>query len=284
MSKAKTQLEVIGILHETSEVKAKSSWVRLAVLGILAGAYIAFAAEASTMAAYNLLADPATYGLGRALTGAVFTAGLMFCVIAGSELFTGNTMMAGSLAVRKISFGAMLRNWGIVYGANFVGSMLLVCLISSSGLWHSSGDLLGAVAIKIAAGKTALGFESAFVLGIGCNWLVCLAVWMAWAAEGVGEKLAAIFFPIWLFVTSGFEHSIANMYYIGAGLIAKEVPALVTKAEEIGVSANALAGLNWQGFFVNNLIPVTLGNIVGGAFFVALAYVFANSKWAKKAA
>ena len=273
---------MLVVLHETSETKAKSSWIRLVVLGILAGAYIAFAAEASTMAAYNLLADPNTYGAGRALTGAVFTAGLMFCVIAGSELFTGNTMMAGSLAVRKISFGAMLRNWGIVYVANFIGSMLLVCMISSSGLWHSSGDLLGAVVIKIAAGKTALGFESAFVLGIGCNWLVCLAVWMAWAAEGVGEKLAAIFFPIWLFVTSGFEHSIANMYYIGAGLAAKAVPEYAAKASEIGVSADAMNGLTWHGFLIGNLVPVTLGNIVGGSFFVALAYVFANSKWAKK--
>jgi len=282
LSKAKTGPELIITLHEVSEAKAKSTWIRLIVLGILAGAYIAFAAEASTMAAYNLLANPDTYGLGRALTGAVFAAGLMFCIIAGAELFTGNTLMAGSLAVRKISFGSMLRNWGIVYFANFIGSMLIVCLISSSGLWHASGDLLGAVAIKIAAGKTALSFESAFVLGIGCNWLVCLAVWMAWAAEGVGEKIAAIFFPIWLFVTSGFEHSIANMYYIGAGLVAKEVPALAAKAAEIGVGAEAMSGLSWQGFLVCNLVPVTLGNIVGGSFFVALAYVFANSKWAKK--
>jgi len=282
LSKAKTGPELIITLHETSEVKAKSSWIRLLVLGILAGAYIAFAAEASTMAAYNLLADPSTYGVGRALTGAVFAAGLMFCVVAGAELFTGNTLMAGSVAVRKICFWSMLRNWGIVYGANFIGSILLVCMIASSGLWHSSGDLLGAMAIKIAAGKTALGFESAFVLGIMCNWLVCLAVWMAWAAEGVGGKLAAVFFPIWLFVTSGFEHSIANMYYIGAGLFAKEVPELAAKASEIGVSADAMAGLSWQSFFVNNLVPVTLGNIVGGVLFVALAYVFANSKWAKK--
>ena len=282
MSKAKTGPELVVILHDTSEMKANSTWIRLVVLGILAGAYIAFAAEASTMAAYNLLANPDTYGLGRVLTGAVFSAGLMFCIIAGAELFTGNTLMVGSLPVRRISFGAMLRNWGIVYVANFVGSMLLVCLISSSGLWHSSGDLLGAVAIKIAAGKTALGFESAFVLGIGCNWLVCLAIWMAWAAEGVGEKLAAIFFPIWLFVLSGFEHSIANMYYIGAGLIAKLTPAFAAKAAEIGVSAEALNGLTWQGFFINNLVPVTLGNIVGGSFFVALAYVLVNSKWAKK--
>ena len=276
--------EIIEICSQSAEVKVKASWVRLSVLGILAGAYIAFAAQGSTMAAYGLLADPATYGVGRALTGAVFSVGLMLCVIAGAELFTGNTLMAGPMALKRIKIGGMLRNWGIVYAANLLGSLLLVCMMNSSGLWHASADLLGAMTIKIAAGKTALGFESAFVLGIMCNWLVCLAVWMAWAADSVGSKLAAIFFPIWLFVTSGFEHSVANMYYIPAGIMAKAVPEYAAKAAEIGVSADALAGLSWQGFFVNNLVPVTLGNIVGGAFFVALFYVFANSKWATKKA
>ena len=282
MGKAKTGPELIGILHDTSLTKAGSSWARLVVLGILAGAYIAFAAQASTMAAFNLLADPSMYGLGKALSGAVFAVGLMLCVVAGAELFTGNTMMAGAVATRTISIGSMLRNWGIVYAANFIGSILIVCLISTSGLWHSAGDLLGGVVISIAAGKTSLGFESAFVLGILCNWLVCLAIWMAWAAEGVGGKLAAVFFPIWLFVTSGFEHSIANMYFIPAGIVAKAVPAYAAKAAGIGVSADALAGLDWHGFFINNLVPVTLGNIIGGGFFVALAYVFVNGKWAKK--
>ena len=281
MSRAKTAVELVEISNETAIKKAESSWPRLAILGILAGAYIAFAAQGSTMAAYNLLADPETYGVGRALTGAVFAIGLMLCVIAGAELFTGNTLMAGAVAQRRIGLGGMLRNWGIVYAANFVGSMLLVCMIASSGLWHASGDLLGAMAIKIAAGKTALGFESAFVLGIMCNWLVCLAVWMAWSSESAGGKFAGIFFPIWLFVTSGFEHSIANMYYIPAGIMAKAVPEYAAKALEIGVSAGALDGLSWFGFFVNNLVPVTLGNIVGGAFFVSLAYMFANFKWTK---
>jgi len=135
--------------------------------------------------------------------------------------------------------------------------------------------LLGAMVIKMAAGKTALGFQSAFVLGILCNWLVCLGVWMAWSAESVGGKMAAAFFPILLFITSGFEHSIANMYYIPAGMMAKGVPEYVAKAAEVGVSAEALAGLNLHGFFVVNLIPVTLGNIVGAAAFIACAYVFA---------
>jgi len=274
----KTQKELIEYSNNIAVDKAGSTTLRLLILGILAGAYIAFAAEASTMAAYNLLADPSSYGLGRALAGAVFAGGLIFCVITGAELFTGNTLMAGALAQRRISLGGMLRNWGIVYLANFIGSILLVCMIGNSGLWHASGDLLGAVVIKVAAGKTALSFESAFVLGILCNWLVCVAVWMAWAADNVGGKIAAIFFPIWLFVTSGFEHSIANMYYIGAGIMAAGNPEYLTKAIDIGVSENAIASLNWHGFLIGNLIPVTAGNIIGGALFVALAYIYANHK------
>ena len=278
----KTGIELVEYSNQMSEAKANSSALRLIILGILAGAYIAFAAEASTMAAYNLLADPATFGLGRALSGAVFAGGLIFCVIAGAELFTGNTLMAGAVSLKRISFGGMLRNWGIVYVANFVGSLLIVYLMSRTGLWHSSGDLLGAMVIKIAAGKTALSFESAFVLGILCNWLVCVAVWMAWASSNVAGKIIAIFFPIWLFVLSGFEHSIANMYFIGAGIFALKTPEFAAKAAEIGVSESALAGLNWHGFLVDNLIPVTGGNIVGGVVFVAFAYVIANRTKASK--
>jgi len=281
MSRAKTGSELLEVSYNVAATKAEGNWVRLVALGVLAGAFIAFAAEGSTMAAYNLLAAPETYGLGRVLAGAVFPVGLMLVVVAGAELFTGNVLMAGAVANRGITFSAMLRNWGIVYFANLAGSLLIVCMMASSGLWHSSGDLFGAITIKIAAGKTALGFESAFVLGIMCNWLVCLAVWMAWAAESVSGKLAACFFPIWLFVTSGFEHSVANMYYIPAGIVAKSVPAYAAKAAEIGVSADALSGLGWSGFFVHNLIPVTLGNIVGGGFFVIFAYMLANHKWGR---
>ena len=282
MGRMKTGIELVEYSNQVSEAKANSSALRLIILGILAGAYIAFAAEASTMAAYNLLADSATYGLGRALSGVVFAGGLIFCVIAGAELFTGNTLMAGAVSLKRISFGGMLRNWGIVYAANFVGSILIVYMMSRTGLWHSSSDLLGAMVIKIAAGKTALSFESAFVLGILCNWLVCVAVWMAWAADNVAGKIIAIIFPIWLFVLSGFEHSIANMYYIGAGIFALNTPEFAAKAAEIGVSESALAGLNWHGFLVENLIPVTSGNIVGGVVFVALAYVIANRTKASK--
>ena len=255
--------------------KANSSVPRLIVLGILAGAFIAFAAQGSTMAAFGLLGDPATFGAGKALQGAVFGTGLVMVILAGGELFTGNVLMLTSLAERKISFGGMMRNWIIVYLANFVGAVLIAYLVSVTGQWGSGGDLLGGMTVKIAAGKTSLSFGAAFVLGILCNWLVCTAVWLSFAAESFIGKIFGIFMPIWLFVTSGFEHSIANMYYIPAGIMAKANEAFAAAS---GAAPDALASLTWSGFFVNNLIPVTLGNIVGGGLFVAMAYWYSFKK------
>jgi formate/nitrite transporter len=132
--------------------------------------------------------------------------------------------------------------------------------------------LLGGFTIKTAVYKVGLTFCGAFLMGIMCNWLVCLAVWMSYAAKDIAGKLLAIFFPIWLFVTSGFEHSIANMYYIPAGILAKSNPAWMKAALSLGVSPEDIAGLNWNSFVINNLVPVTLGNIVGGALFVGVIY------------
>jgi formate/nitrite transporter len=258
-----------------AEGKAKGGFLKLLILAILAGAFIAFGAEGSSMAAYGLLADPQTYGLGKALAGAIFPVGLILVVIAGAELFTGNILIAGAVAARRVSPGAMLRNWGIVYLGNFIGAILIAWFIIVGGQLHGGADMLGAMTIKIAAGKTALGFPSALVLGIMCNWLVCLAVWMSYAAGSVIGKIAAIFFPVMAFVLSGFEHSIANMYYIPAGILAKANPDLVDAALGIGVSPEQLAGLTWGSFFGHNLPPVTLGNIIGGAVFVSFAYLAA---------
>jgi formate/nitrite transporter len=282
MSGIKTGAEILEASIGVAKAKASAGTGKLAILGILAGAFIALAAQGSNMAGFNLLASGDTYGLGRALAGGVFTVGLMLVVIAGAELFTGNTLMVGGVVRREISFGAMLRNWGIVYAANLGGALLVVLMIHSSGLLHSGGDLLGGITLKIAAGKTALPFGRAFVLGILCNWLVCLAVWMAFATTSMAGKILAIFFPIWLFVTSGFEHSVANMYYIPAGLLAKGSEAYVSAAQGIGMTDAALDGLTWQGFFVNNLIPVTMGNIVGGCLLVSLAYYAAYRVKARK--
>jgi formate/nitrite transporter len=258
-----------------AEGKAKGGFLKLLILAILAGAFIAFGAEGSTMAAYGLLADPGTYGLGKALAGAIFPAGLIFVVIAGAELFTGNILISGAVAVRRVSLLAMLRNWGIVYFGNFIGAILLAWFIVSSGQLHSGADLLGAMTIKIAASKVALSFPAALVLGILCNWLVCLAVWMSYASSSVQGKIAAMFFPVMVFVLSGFEHSIANMYYIPAGILAKANPDLAAAALGIGVSQEQIDGLTWGSFLGGNLPPVTLGNIIGGAVFVSLAYLAA---------
>lgn len=267
--------ETLEVAINTGVAKADSSIGRLIVLGILAGAFIALAAQGSTLAAFNLIGKPESFGIGKALQGAVFGTGLVMVVLAGGELFTGNVLLLTSLAEKKITLSKMLRNWIIVYLANFAGSILIAWIVSQTGQWAGGADALGGMTVKIAAGKTALSFGPAFLLGILCNWLVCVAVWMAFASESFIGKIFGIFMPIWLFVLSGFEHSIANMYYIPAGLFAKANEAFVTAS---GAAPEALSSLTWSGFFVNNLIPVTLGNIVGGGVFVAMAYWYSFKK------
>lgn len=261
--------EIARAVSDSGVVKASLSADRLFLLGILAGIYIGFASQGSSMAAFNLLADPTKYGLGRCLAGAIFPGGLMLVVIAGAELFTGNTMMLLPWTQRRITLSALLRNWGIVYLGNFTGSIFLAWLICTSGQLQAGDNLLGGITIKIATAKCRLSFGEAISLGILCNWLVCLAVWMGTAAKDVSGKILAIFFPIWIFITSGFEHSVANMYYIAAGLFAKSNPDWVETSK---LGPEVLQSLNWSNFFLVNLLPVTLGNILGGGVFVALVY------------
>lgn len=267
--------EILDYTVETAVGKAGGSFAKLLILGILAGAFIAFAAEGSNMAAFNLFAEPATYGLGKLAAGGVFGTGLMMVVLCGGELFTGNTLILAAVLDKRVSAGRMLRNWCIVYIGNLIGSLLIAYMMNASGLFTSGADMLGAVTVKIAAYKCGLPFAQAFILGVMCNWLVCLAVWLSYGADTMAGKILGIFFPICLFVTSGFEHSIANMYYIPAGILAKANPVF---AELSHVSAQALSELNWSSFFVSNLLPVTLGNIVGGAVFVGMAYWFVYRK------
>lgn len=241
------------------------------VLAILAGAFIAFAAEGSNMAAFNLFADPNTYGLGRFVAGLVFPTGLMLVVVAGGELFTGNVLLSFAVFEERINLKTMLKSWSIVYSGNFVGAIGIAYMVAQSGQFNSGANVLGGVTISIAYSKISLSFLAAFYLGIMCNWLVCLAVWISYGAQTTMGKLLGVFFPIWLFITSGFEHSIANIYYVPAGIMAKANPAW---AGASGLSAEALEELTYGAFFLHNLLPVTLGNIVGGMVFVALAYWF----------
>ncbi|MBR0598632.1 formate/nitrite transporter family protein [Sinanaerobacter chloroacetimidivorans] len=267
--------EITDYTIRMAEDKAGGSFQKLLILGILAGAFIAFAAEGSNMAAFNLFAEPTTYGLGKALAGAIFGTGLMLVVLAGGELFTGNTMILAAVCDRKVTINRMLRNWVIVYIGNFIGSVLIAYMMVHSGLFASGADMLGAVTVKIAAYKVNLDFSKAFYLGIMCNWLVCLAVWISYGADTMAGKILSIFFPIWLFITSGFEHSVANMYYIPAGIMAK---TNMSFAELSHLSQEVLDSLTWSSFLIHNLIPVTLGNIVGGGIFVGIAYWYTYKK------
>lgn len=267
--------EILDSMIEIMVTKSDGSFMKLFILAILAGSFIAFGGECSNMAAFNLLAKPETYGLGRLLAGAIFSTGLMLVVLAGAELFTGNTMIIAAVCEKRTTMLKMLRNWGIVYIGNFVGSILIVYMMANSGLFDLGASGLGAITLKTAVYKVNIPFHSAFFLGIMCNWLVCLAVWVAYGAESTIGKIFGIFFPICLFVTSGFEHSIANMYFIPAGLLIKSNSVYIDLS---GVSAAALEHLTWGGFALNNLLPVTLGNIVGGCVFVAMAYWYAYKK------
>jgi len=267
--KHSTPNEIIETLADIGVVKTKSSFKKLIILGIMAGAYIAFAGAASTMGAFNLLQDADTYGLGRILCGVIFTGGLVMVTLAGAELFTGNCLITLSVFEKKASIAGMLRNWLIVYIANLAGSVLVAWLVYNSGILNFGSGLMGAVSVKIAAGKVNMTFIQCFASGILCNWLVCLAVWMATGAKSTADKVMAVFFPIWLFCTCGFEHSVANMYFISAGILTS---ANETFAALSGAGADALSNLDWTGMFADNLLPVTLGNIAGGILFVAAGY------------
>jgi formate transporter len=256
---AETVAQTVGV------AKATSPWLSVFVLAILAGAYIGFGGFLSTTVTFDAAAKVGT-GLTKLIGGAVFSVGLMLVVIAGGELFTGNNLMVSSVMSREITFGTMMKRWGIVFIANFIGASLIALLFYFSGLWKTGDGALGAAAVKIAYNKVSLTFVEALVRAIGCNWLVCLAVWMALAARQTIGKIFAIFFPITAFVALGFEHNVANMFYIPTGILFShclDLPAIA------GIDLNAL---NWVNFLWKNLLPVTIGNIIGGSVFVGMSY------------
>lgn len=253
--------------------KAQYKFGELFARAILAGAMIAFGAEASNVAAHGI----ADVGLARTVAGAVFPIGLMMVILMGAELFTGDCMLVIGVAEKTISVKKLILMLITIWIGNFAGGALIAALIYFSGQYNYSGGCLGAYTIKVAIGKTGLSFGTAFVSGILCNILVCAAVLMAMCAADVVGKLFASFFIIFAFVISGFEHCVANMYYITAGLICKMNPGYMNvAAEKYGLSAEQLSSLNIKSFLVNNLLPVTLGNIVGGALLVGLPLYYIN--------
>lgn len=249
------------------QAKTRHSVRNALLLGCLAGVYIGFAAHLATVVGTGTFA---WIGLKQFIVGAVFSLGLMLVVIPGSELWTGNTLMSAALLERRISMAQMLQNWGLVYVGNLAGALLLAWMIAGhSGILDGA---FGVRAVQIAAAKVeqSPGHNLAyFFRAVGCNWLVCLAVVQAMAAQDIGGKILAIFFPIMAFVASGFEHAIANMYFIPAGILAAELEGVKSLC---GLDAAVLEQLNWTTMWQYNLISVTLGNLVGGALCVGGCY------------
>ncbi len=241
--------EIARRVEEAGVAKTKIPVLAVIVLGILAGAFIAFGGMFFTLV---MTGAGDGFGPARLLGGVAFSLGLILVVVAGAELFTGNALIVIAWVDRRISSGALMRNWAIVYLANLAGSLAMAVLVWASGTLDLGGGAVGVTAAKIAAGKLALPADQAFIRGILCNALVCLAVWLSFAARSVIGKIFAILWPITAFVALGFEHSIANMYLIPVGIAAG--------------AEGSIAGI------IGNLVPVTLGNIVGGAGGVALAY------------
>lgn len=261
-----------SVAHELADkvmpAKANFRKSKTFVLAIAAGALIAFGAQVS-LTVMTGTAENLSWGIAKLVGAITFATGLMMVVLTGSELFTGNVMMTFSVIEKKTSFAKLIRNWTIVYIGNFVGSLLIAFLIYYSGCSHNSHEALGVLSLTTAYQKVNLTWVEAFTRGILCNWLVCLAIWMASSARLVIGKIFAIFFPIVTFVASGYEHSIANMFFLTNGLFAKHTPAIVAAS---GFTADQLSTLSIKSMFVNSLIPVTLGNMVGSIVFVVLLF------------
>jgi len=245
------------------------------VLSILAGAFISFGAVfATTVGAGSIGPDALLpYGVTRLLTGLVFSVGLILVVVGGAELFTGNNMLVMAWASGKVPTGAVLANWTIAFIGNFIGAIATAALIFLSTQYTFGGGAVGLNALTIANGKCALSFVPAFTLGILCNALVCLAVWMCYGARTTIDRVVTIIAPISAFVAAGFEHSIANIYFIPTGLFIK-AGAPDTFWTAIGKTPADFEALTWANFIFANLIPVTVGNIVGGSVMVAAVYWF----------
>ena len=262
-----TPPQIVAANMNAAKGKTELPLLRMILLGIFAGMFIAGGASASSLAMHAI----SNVGLARLVAGAVFPVGLMMIVLVGGELFTGDCLMIMGCVHGKFSAAKMIRVLVVVFLSNFVGSVLFAELVNLSGQYNYTGGMMGAFTIKVAMGKVNLSFGAAVASGILCNIFVCMAVLMAMASKDISGKIFAIFFPILAFIVSGYEHCVANMYYIPAGIFAAANETYASVAmDTYGYTAAQLADLNWVNFLVKNLIPVTLGNIVGGMVFVGL--------------
>lgn len=265
--------------------KANLGPYRMFALAILAGAFIAMGANYATTVWGGLAGAGVPYGIQRLLGGLVFATGLIMVVIGGSELFTGNCLIPMAWANNKVTTSAMLRNWVIVYAGNFVGSIVTALLVFLGAQHKFGGGAVGLAALNIGVAKTSLEFVQCIALGIFCNALVCMAVWMCFSSRNNADKVLVILPPISAFVACGFEHCVANMYFIPSALFIKDLDPVyfATVADKL---KDGGAILTWGNFFVRNLIPATIGNIIGGAFMVGLMYwfIYLRPSWSGRGA
>jgi len=248
--------------------KAEAAGLATFVLAVLAGAFISLGAVFATTVVAGA-SGVVPYGIVRLLAGLVFSLGLVLVIVGGAELFTGNNLIVMAWAGRKVTTLRLLRNWGIVFAGNFVGALATAVLMFLTRQYTFGGGSVGAVALSTAVAKLGYGFAQAVALGVLCNALVCLAVWLTFSARSTIDKIAAIILPIAAFVAAGFEHSIANMYFVPIALFIKTFDPAFTAASGVNV-----ASLTWPAFLIDNLLPVTIGNIIGGAVLVAIVYWF----------
>jgi formate transporter len=258
--------EVARKAESVGAAKAELPLLDLFVLAVLAGAFIALGAVFATTVAAG--GGELPYGVVRLLSGLVFSLGLILVVVAGAELFTGNNLIVMAWASRKVTTAGLLRNWTVVYAGNLAGALGTVLLVYAGRQYELGGGAVGQAALSIASAKTSLGFVEALALGVLCNGLVCLAVWLTYGARSTTDKILAIVPPIAAFVAAGFEHSVANMYFIPIGLLVKADQGFVASLP----AAPDLSGLTWGSFFLDNLLPVTIGNVIGGAMLVGAVY------------
>ncbi|MFR8179153.1 MAG: formate/nitrite transporter family protein [Dorea sp.] len=268
-----TPQEVVQANMNGAVKKAATSKKKVFFMGIMAGVCIALGAQSSNVAMHDI----SNVGLARLAAGCVFPVGLMMIVFIGGELFTGDCMMTMACIKRKISVASHPYSGNCIF--QIYCRKALAYLVYLSGQYNYTSGALGAFTIKVALGKVSLSFLPALISGILCNILVCAAVLMASTAKDIAGKSLAIFFPIMAFVISGFEHCVANMYYIPAGIFASMNADYVAKAKELyGITESQIASLNWGNFFLVNLLPVTIGNIIGGGFIIGGLFFYLHGK------
>lgn len=263
--------QTAAIVENKAVVRAKLRVTQTFALSIMAGIFVALGAQFATFVTSD---STLHFGLTSLIAGVVFSLGLILVETAGAELFTGNNLNILGYLSNRITTWELLRIWVIVYIGNFMGSLLMVCLMYKTHQFEFFHNMVGAKALLIAHKKVNLSFPEALARGVLCNALVCLNAWLCYSGRTLADKVLSVIFPIGGFVASGFEHCVANMYFIPMGLVLQKNSDVVAAAEKMAGKSLDLSLLTWKGFFIHNLVPVTLGNMVGGVILIGIVFWF----------